>query len=354
MLRTRRLPAAHIASMATTTAPTRVRKKDNGTPGNGGEFDHDTRADATISLTTPHAGGNTAAEAEARRDALRGAGFVPAIAGDLVAGAEKNSETWWNTAAIRAEYSGDDRAGYAQLPEDFSARNKENGYRGNRRLSRRKYTAPGGVEVTMPSVNTIKAFARVNDYETVDIPVSASTPNGDVQGWVRVTKNGPGQWTVSGLGMDPKVNSYVSETVNALLESRTVSGAFAGLDDIRQSRVERFSKIGVAMSSVEGAPMVLSAVGYNAASKMLAMKLGSRITGWEATREEFDALRTNSKPGAVFQRLFKSKKQGVSLEQCPNCSRYSANLADHRCPPQHKAATRKQVKPRRTLAGLLR
>jgi hypothetical protein len=354
MLRAGALPAAHMLSMATTTAPPRSRKKDNGTPGNGGEFDRDTRTDATISLSAPSAGGTKTEEADARRAALRGSGFVPAIAGGVVAGAETNSETWWNTAAVRAEYSGDDRAGYAQLPEDFSARNKDNGYRGNRRLSRRKYTAPGGVEVTMPSVNTIKAFARANDYETVDIPVSATTPNGDVQGWVRVTKNGPGQWTVSGLGMDPKVNSYVSETVNALLEARTVSGAFAGIDDIRQSRVDRFSKIGVAMTSVEGAPMVLSAVGYNAASKMLAMKLGSRITGYEATREEFDQLRTNSKPGAVFQRLFKSKKEGVALAECPKCNRYSGNLDEHRCPPQHKAATRKQAKPRRTFAGLLR
>lgn len=338
----------------TSTTPTRLRKKDNGTPGNGGEFDADTRPDADVSLAPAFAGGRTAAEAAARRDALRGAGFVPAIAGRLVKGADKNSETWWNTAAVRAEYAGDDRAGYAQLPEDFSARNKDGGYRGNRRLSRRKYIAPGGVEVTMPSVNTIKAFARVNDYETVDVPVSATTPDGDVQGWVRVTKNGPGQWTVSGLGMDSKTNAYVSETVNALLEARTVSGAFDGLENILESRRERFSKIGVEIKHIDSAPTVLNAIGYNTASKTLAMKIGNRIWGYPASREEFDDLRTSTKPGAVFNRLFKSKRQSDPLETCPKCERVSANVAEHRCPPRHQAPTRKQARPGRTFAGLLR
>ena len=343
-----------MTGMATSTAPTRVRKKDNGTPGNGGEFDGGIRPDASVTLAPVRAGGTNDAEADARRAALRGAGFVPAIAGNIVAGADKNSETWWNTAAIRAEYAGEDRAGYAQLPEDFSARNKDNGYRGNRRLSRRKYTAPGGVDVTMPSVNTIKAFARVNNYETVDIPISATTPGGDVQGWVRVTKNGPGQWTVSGLGMDPKVNAYVSETVNALLEARTVSGAFAGIDDIRESRRDRFAKIGVEIKKVEGAPTVLGAVGFNQASKTFAMKIGNRIWGYSATREEFDQLRTNSKPGAIFNRLFKQKQQGTELVQCPNCERFTNDLSEHRCPPRHQAPTRKQVRAHRTFAGLLR
>jgi len=343
-----------MTSMVTSTAPTRSRKKDNGTPGNGGEFDVDVRPDAAVSLTPVFAGGATATEADARRQAIRGAGFVPAIAGALSPDAVKSSETWWNTATVRAEYAGDDRAGYAQLPEDFSARNKEGGYRGNRRLSRRKYKAPGGVEVTMPSVNTIKAFARVNDYETVDIPLSATTPDGDVQGWVRVTKNGPGQWTVSGLGMDPKVNAYVSETVNALLESRTVSGAFIGLEDIRESRRARFAKIGVQIKNVPTAPTVLSAIGYNQASKTLAMKIGNRIWGYPASKEEFDNLRTNDKPGVIFNRLFTSKRQRAPLEPCPSCDRVTVNLAEHRCPPSHLAPTRKQVRANRTFAGLLR
>ncbi|WIB65621.1 hypothetical protein [Curtobacterium sp. MCBD17_040] len=336
--------------MATATVPPRLRKKDNGTPGNGGEFDVDTRPDAAVTLAPVYAGGATREAADARRDALRGSGFVPAVAGRIVG---SDSTTWWNTALVRAEYAGDSRAEYAKLPEDFSLKYAEQGYRGNRRLSRRTYTAPGGVSVTMPSVNTIKAFARINDYETVDIPISAVTPNGDVQGWIRVTKNGPGQWAVSGLGMDPATNAYVSETVNALLESRTVSGAFTGIEDIRESRLQRMARIGVQIKEVPDAPVVLSAVGYNKASKTLAMKIGGRVWGYSATSEDFDQLRTNSKPAAVFNRLFASKKGRVQLHACPKCERVSANLDEHRCPPRHKAATRRASKPSRTFASLL-
>ena len=302
-----------------------------------GEFAPRGRDEAHITLGAT-AGEPTEAERQLRRNALLLGGFVPAVAAPPVPGSETSASSWWNAQFVRAEYQGS-AGGYAKLPDDFTP--KMTGGRaisGHRRTHRIRYESTE-VALRMPSATTIKAFSAANNGETFDVPVSASYPGGTVQGWVRITNNGPGEWSVSGLGMDDKANAYISEAVSAVLEARAPSVALANMPDLMARRRMRFAAGGVKINRTEKSGFI-SGVGYNQAAGTMAVKIGNRHYSYAVSQEVFNRVRAAHAPGQAYNLLVKGHERSEEITSCDRCGRFSTVAGGHRCPSRHKQPTR--------------
>lgn len=325
-------------SIATATrTPATERRWNRVAPGvpTGGEFTHRTRDEAAVTLQRA-AGNVTEAERQLRHDALRLGGFVPAVATPIVRGAA-DARQWWDAEFARGEYQGED-GGYAKLPDDWTpARTGGNALSGHRRTHRIRYENEE-VSLQMPSATTIKAFAAGVGYETFDVPVSASYPGGNVQCWVRVTRNGPGEWSVSGLGMDDKASAYVSEAVSAVLEMRSPSTALIRNPDLMARRRARFASGGVKISQTAKSGFI-SGVGYNAADGTMAVKIGNRHYSYRVSQEVFNRVRGARSPGQAYNMLVKGREHANEVSSCEKCGRFFAADAQHRCPSRHNQPT---------------
>ena len=296
----------------------------------GGEYAPHTRPDATINLGP---GGLTTADRDLRRVALLHGGFVPAIALPS-AGNDIDRDLWWQTAFVRSEYQGE-AGGFHKMPDDYTP--KQSGGQaisGNRRTHRIKYEG-AGVSVRMPSATAIRSYSAVIGNQTFHIPVSADYPGGSVQGSVRVTRNGPGEWSVSGLGFDPRANAYVSEAISAILESRTPSVALGRVPDLQQRRRDRFAAGGVKMDLTEKSGFI-SGVGYNKASSTMSVKIGLKHYAYKVSEKTFNAVRGARSPGAAYNLLVKGNQRAEAVDSCPKCGRFNVATDVHRCPSAHQ------------------
>lgn len=299
----------------------------------GGEFAPRARDEARITLEAGP-GGITDAERQLRRDALVLGGFVPAIAGPTVKG---DTSSWWDTQFVRAEHQGED-GGYAKLPDDWTPTvGPGRSLAGHRRTRLTRY-GNDEVQVRMPSSSAIKSFSASMNGETFDVPISATYPGGTVQGWVRVTNNGPGEWSVSGLGMDDKANAYVSEAVSAVLESRTPSLALSQMPDLMARRRHRFAAGGVKINRTEKSGFI-SGVGYNPAAGTMAVKIGNRHYSYRVSQEVFNRVRAARSPGQAYNLMVKGRERAEEVISCESCGRFSVVSVGHRCPSQHKQPT---------------
>lgn len=300
----------------------------------GGQWTEQALAGSGIALAADLAepGGDLFAQ---RREALAAGGYVPAVATRAVASplTTQKRDDWWDTHFVQAEYS--DGAGYAKMPDDYTP--SQSGGRalsGKRRTHRMAYSA-GGVAVRMPSRTAIHRYSAENGNPTFDVPVSASLPDGDVQGWVRVTKVGPGSWETTGVGFPPGAEVGVAEAVGATLEGRAAAMRPQNFNDLIERRRQRLMERGFEMEEVDSS--WISSFGYDPATGVMAtMTTSGRLYGHKVPEETYEIVAGSRSPGALFNKLVKGNER-AEVERCEGCGRFRAVAAPHSCPKGHKA-----------------
>lgn len=274
-----------------------------------------------------------------RRKALQEAGYVPASTAKI---AEPVSVTgdpgkWWGAHWVNAEQRADG-TGYAQMPDDMTeVRSEGRSIENHRRGNRRQYHGPE-VSLRMPSVSSLRRFADANGNATFDVPFDAEYPGGNIAGFVRVTRNGPYEWSVSGVNInDPKANAYVSEAISAVLESRRPTLAMKHeAADLMARRAERFSAGGVVMRKIDHSSWI-NAAGYNPHDGTMSIQLGKKVYTYKTTQDVYDQIRTAPSPGKIYNELVKKRSHVMTTGFCDKCDRYYNAEHKHRCASKHHA-----------------
>lgn len=270
---------------------------------------------------------------KSRRTALREAGYVAAGAGPADGSPRTTDgiDNWWATHYVRAEQAPD--GSYPQIPDDYTP-NMTGGksLAENRRTHRMLYEG-AGVAVRMPSVTAIRRFSQENGNQTFDVPVEADYPGGSISGYVRVTRNGVSEWSVSSLNMGEPANSYVSEAVGASLEARRPSRALKDVKDILVRRRERLASAGVMLKPTDHSEWIKGA-GYNTVGNQMVIQLGGRVYGYRTSRDRYEEVRSSWSPGKIYNRLVKgSKRFEVAFHD--KCNRFYSVENPHRCASRH-------------------
>jgi hypothetical protein len=270
----------------------------------------------------------------ARQASIEGEGYVPAIAHSYVTspGSSAHRQEWWDKSFVAAEY-GDHQAGeYPHMPDDYTpSHGRGRSLDGHRRTHRMAYRG-AGVTLRMPSATAIKAFAKETPGHTFDIPVSATHPEGQVAGWVRVTVDSDGNWATRGLGFDPADAAYVSESVQCVLSARRPSRALAETGDILERRRERAAHIGARTTPVVSG--WVRAVGFDKSTSTMVMTTAAHQYGFQVPSSIYQELAASDAPGQVFNQKVKGRAVRIEVNQCPKCSRFTADGTSHRCPPK--------------------
>ena len=282
------------------------------------------------------ADGMSKVQRDQRHAALLDAGFIPAVSG----AAEKSGTsagkviTWWNSHFVRAEYR-PDATGYPQMPDDYTpAQTSGRALSGSRHTHRRSY-AGDDVTVRMPSATSIKRYAAEHGT-TFDVPVTATFPGGDISGWVRVTQNGPGEWSTQGLSFPDGDSVQVAEAVGAVLEARRPSTALREAGNLLDRRRARIAAAGEAITTAPASSFVTGA-GYDKLRGVLAIKIGQRTYGYKASPERVRAFASATSVGQAYNKLIKGGDTAPIVE-CVKCHRFNVAGAAHRCPSKHKPA----------------
>lgn len=229
---------------------------------------------------------------------------------------------WWAQQRKLAE-SGHEQGDYPQMPRTWIG--EDDRLHGSNRM---RY---GNKEVSlrMPSVTSIRSFAG-KGKKTIDVPVSATTPHGNVMGWVRVTHESDGSWAVRSLNMDPQVAPYVSESVQALMEARRPSRSLTEVGDLLERRRQRAAALGGATTRVRSA--WIDRLGYNPANQTMFMSTKGNNYGYQVPPHVYERVLRSQSPGSEFNKLVKGHSPKFDVRECPSCGRFSVSFAAHRCP----------------------
>lgn len=270
----------------------------------------------------------------ARRTALRRAGYVPAAAGPAD-GSPRSTDhinTWWATHYNRAEQAPD--GAYPQMPDDYTPNMTGGNALSEHRRTHRMLYEGAGVAVRMPSVTAVRAYSKEIGHQTFDLPVEAEYPGGTVSGYVRVTRNGVAEWSVSGLNMPEPANSYVSEAVGATLEARRPTTALRNIKDILARRRERLASAGVLLKPTDHSEWIRGA-GYNTVGNQMVIQLNGRAYGYVVHRELYKEVTTSWSPGKLYNRWVKGSRR-FEVEFHDKCQRFYNKDKQHRCPSKHQ------------------
>lgn len=300
----------------------------------GGEWTEKEHANAAVSLAD-----RVAPLGEdlftARREQFIGRGYVPGVATQAVISPETTAKRadWWDTQFVQAEY--DVSGGYMKMPDDYTpARKLGHAMSGHRRTHRMKYRA-GGVTLRMPSKTAINRFSDEHGGNTFDVPVSASVPGGDVQGWVRVTKVGRNEWETTGVGFPPEVEVGVAESVAATLEGRAAAMKAKDYGDLIERRKQRLARQGSELQDVQSS--WIGKVGYDrSAGVMATVTANGKLYGHKVPENVFSMVSKNYRPGAAFNKFVKGTER-AEVTRCDDCGRFMAAGGDHKCPRGHRA-----------------
>lgn len=285
-----------------------------------GEFaeHHRTAPEVTLAPENP----TLDAQLKARRAHLRSHGYVSARSVDSANPyADVPAGQWWGLSAGIAEVS---PSGYAVMSPT-----REDGGR-----SYLKRYGGDQTSLRMPSAHSIRAYAGERGT-TFDVPVEATTPDGQVTGHVRVTDNGSGRWSVSPVAMPEPQGSFVAESVSAVLEARRTSRALPDVRDILARRRERIAAAGVKVREIENSSWI-SGMGYNEAEQQMVVQMNGRTYGYHVSPQAYEATRTAASPGQAYNRLVKGEPRFETAFH-DDCGRYYNVAAGHRCASQHHA-----------------
>lgn len=266
-----------------------------------------------------------------RHDALLARGYVPptffAAVDDPRSTARRKE--WWDQHFVSAEHN-PEADGYPKMPDDYTP-NQTGGraLSGHRRTHRMKYT-DNGVTFRMPSVTSIKRYARETG-STFDVPVSALDESGrTISGWVRVTSNGAGVWSAEGLGFTGATNAKISEGVASRLESRRPSRSPRLTGDLIERHKARLAAEGARTQPVRST--WISAIGYNPEAGVMFTETSSGASyGHHVDPDTFERVRGDRSPGAAFNELVKGKAAFAAVARCTQCRSVYAESNGHSC-----------------------
>lgn len=249
-------------------------------------------------------------------------------------------DAWWRHSFALAEQA--KGGGYHLMPDDYTpGMGGGRSITGHRRTHRMRYEG-AGVALRMPSVTSVKRFSQDIGGQTFDIPIEATYPGGSVQGYVRVTPNADGTWSVNAPGMDdPRQRFHVTEAVNAVLEARRPSLALPAIADLAERRRERYAQLGVArLQAPERHSDVVRGATYHPLAEELIIQLGDRGYAYPAAPHEVRQLLEAYAPGAYYNARFRGKRPSARVQQCEQCHRFHSLARPHRCPASHRAPQR--------------
>lgn len=306
----------------------------SGTPV-GGQWAPMTHDEADIGLEGPV---RSALQRRARE--LREIGFAqPMSLSSRLSGT--GLRTWWLSQLAIGEHMAGPGKEYPKMPDDETPSGGHGrSFTGKRRTHLRSY-AGAGVGIRMPSVAAVRRYAAklaegTNGPVTFDVPVSASHPDGEVSGWVRVTRSPDGSWASRALGFphDDKGREYISEGVQCLLEARRPTRALSEVGDLLERRRQRRSEMGVKLRPTKST--WVRQVGYDYETGTLVVSTGSHVYGYKAPERTYQAIANAYSPGRAYNLFVRGKVQRVDITECEKCGRYSAQVdgeGHHRCPP---------------------
>jgi hypothetical protein len=128
----------------------------------------------------------------------------------------------------------------------------------------------------------------------------------------------------------------VAESVQCVLEARRPSRALWEAGDLLERRRRRAAELGATVSPVQST--WIKSAGYDPATGTMVMganaKSGPRFYGFKVPTDVYKAVVTSHKPGAVFNHSVRGRATPVSVVECGQCGRFTAEGASHRCPPK--------------------
>lgn len=302
----------------------------------GGQFKTEERSDALVSLADSQT-------RDARVEQLLAQGFVPAVpvAASYTPMRAGNAGSWWDEMHLAAEYRPQDN-GYPKMSDDDLMDSEGLGMRGSRRVRRILYRGDN-LALRMPSVTSIRRFAKDSDSRTFDVPVTMrdDTTGEDVSAWVRVTAGADSHtWSVRALGVSGDRAELLADAVSATLESRRPRSSLEHLELLREERKARAATAGGSLRD----PKIkgwISEVGYDQETGVAAVRLAKsdKLYGYKVSRTRFEALAESNTPGVIFNTAIKTGKS-VKVEQCEGCGRFWTAKAGHTCPVVEDKASR--------------
>lgn len=204
---------------------------------------------------------------------------------------------------------------------------------------RNRTYAGGPMQMTMPSRAALDRFAAEQGDE-FDIPVHAQY--GDLPAiscWVRVHKAANGTWRAHPLG-DLSGNSagVIGESVSSIMEARRPSSGLRDVGDILlRYKAAKAGRQGL-IRDMTGASRWISKIGYNPEMGVMTMTTTTgKSYGYEVSQETFNEVLTNASPGAVFNRLIRTRAPRVEVVTCETCGEVYPNGTIHRCGSKHDA-----------------
>ncbi|MGP4994571.1 hypothetical protein [Glutamicibacter ardleyensis] len=274
-----------------------------------------------------------------RAELLASKGYVPAISTNQLQ--ENEARDWWDKHETLGEY-GERNRSVMRMPNNATPNKTPGRGDGGTRMTHRRTYEGGGVSVKMPSVTAIRrASAETNDV-TMAVPVLYQDDQGNsLECDVHVTQSAPGQWHVTTKGVeDPAQSARISESVQASLEARRITGALHNVDWAERRRQMHASE-GSVLHPLPNNSSFVSGMSYNNASGLLVMDMGGRQYGYHVDRNVYEQMIQSSTPGKVYNELIKKRAKtnggGVAVQQCGTCKRFTSATEQHRCPGFHKA-----------------
>lgn len=274
----------------------------------------------------------------ARAKALLAEGYTPPVAVRTKIDPAKISEferqKWWGENFTAAEYNSESGS-YPQMPDDYTPkRTLGRALSGNRRTHRMKYE---GVDTTlrMPSATSVKGFAAENGG-TFDVPVGIETPNGTMNGWVRVTKGPNGAYSTKAMGFGDSEH-YVGESVRTVLEARHPSTALRDAGPILERHRSRKAMEGVA---AEERQSFIKGIGYDPDSQTAFVAMGGTTKSGEektyayegVSPEDYRDVAASESVGRAYNKVLKNSHTSERAAQCPKCARFTGKGSAHICP----------------------
>lgn len=286
-----------------------------------------------------------------RHNALVEGGYVEPIALSAVTDPRTRAKIneHWAQGIITAEHT-EDGSGYP-----FPA--VQNQQADGKRIARRAYQVDEWDMRFLGSAATVKRDAEA--YGKHQVSVAIRRPDGGtVDAVVLVEKVGPGNYSVTPHSVNlGESGAAVAAAVQAVLEAKRVTQVPSHVGGLMDRARARAAATGVAPDT-RLVSTWMDSVGYDDDQAMMVTKTSTgRLYGHTVPRSTFEAIRSSTKPGAIFNQLVKDKSKGakpVSIETCGRCNRVYSLGRNHKCAAKPSVApTTPQISNRISRQGAI-
>lgn len=274
--------------------------------------------------------GSSGLSLPAREDLLASGGDVQGTVlwTSLPAKTTARIDDWWQGAFNSGDYH--HSGNVPRMPDDNTPQMKSGrSLTGSRRTYRRRYEVAGAT-FRMPSRTAINRFLDTEGLSTVDVPVSMSTGNHNVQTVVRLTRNTVGQFEASTRGADGNLDLRIAESASAIMEKRQAE--VSSINDLFVRRDVRRSLYGVRADTPVRDNSFISSIGYENGRLTIAMK--DKAYRYEVSEEVYRLIQSTWAPGKTYNSVVKGESPSQKLTRCNSCGRFAGN--GHICPVTSK------------------